>query len=91
MTDLQAERDGWRATPLDDTEITGPPDSLLAGPPVYEPVPSAASERNFACYLGIILRSGRNFSRQGRNLRVSAMRSEVAWLGSPGLSNSMEQ
>jgi hypothetical protein len=55
---LQAERDGWRATPLDDTEFAGPPDSLLAGPPVYEPVPLAASQRDSACYLGIILIGG---------------------------------
>jgi hypothetical protein len=26
--------------------VTGPPDSLLAGSPVYEPAPLAASERD---------------------------------------------
>src|SRR5580704_12162428 len=90
-TDLQGRKRWLAATPLHGTEITGPPDSLLAGPPVYEPVLLAASERDFACYLGIIPIRGRIFSRQARNLRVSAMRSEVPWLGSPGLSNSMEQ
>src|SRR5271169_3074337 len=43
-TDLQGQERRLAVYPVRETDVNGPPDSLLAGSPVYEPAPLAARE-----------------------------------------------